>query len=616
MSDGGILRSSSTAAANGAPLVLGNFCVDEYRPMKVLVMGAGYSGITAGIRFPQHIPNLQLTIYEKNAGVGGTWFSNRYPGLSCDVPAHSYQLSFEEKKDWSSFYAPGPEIRKYLEGVVHKYKLMRYIKLSHEITNARYDEPTGKWHIRVCRTHTTTGESEEFDDVADVFVNATGPLSRWNWPDIEGLKDFKGELHHSAGFDPGEKTWQEVAKEWKDKKVAVIGIGSSALQIVAALQPRVGKLVNYVRGKTWIALPVAGDAFPRYMGREPKNAEDFTFTPEEIERFQSDPEFYKNFRHGLEQELHNAHAITLRDSPTQRMAQAAFKKNMEERLSKKPWIAEKLLPGFPAACRRLTPAPGYLEALCADNADLVASPIKRITPTGIETADGQRQELDVIFRATGSETSYQMPMQIIGRDGLELNKRWSPHPETYLSLAVDGFPNFFNLIGPNSGIGTGSLLAIMEAQVMYIARAIGKMQRERIRSMEPKPEAIRAFDAYLEAYFQTTVFTQNCRSWYKFGREEGRVVGLWPSALPFLGSTLHAMRAIEHPRWEDYQYELLEDGEQNMFYWLGEGQTYSQKTFSGDRAWYLRSPYLDIPPVPADDEEWIECFPHAMITCE
>lgn len=137
-----------------------------------------------------------------------------------------YQLSFEEKKDWSSFYAPGPEIRKYLEGVVHKYKLMRYIKLSHEITNARYDEPTGKWHIRVRRTHTTTGESEEFDDVADVFVNATGPLSRWNWPDIEGLKDFQGELHHSAGFDPGEKTWQEVAKEWKDKKVAVIGIVS------------------------------------------------------------------------------------------------------------------------------------------------------------------------------------------------------------------------------------------------------------------------------------------------------------------------------------------------------------------------------------------------------
>ncbi|KAH9888563.1 hypothetical protein C8Q73DRAFT_794305 [Cubamyces lactineus] len=147
----------------------------------------------------------------------------------------------------------------------------------------------------------------------------------------------------------------------------------------------------------------------------------------------------------------------------------------------------------------------------------------------------------------------------------------------------------------------------MEAQVM---------QRERIRCMEPKPEAVRAFEASLEAYFQTTVFTQNCRSWYKFGREEGRVVGLWPSALPFLGSTLHAMRAIEHPRWEDYQYELLEDGEQNMFYWLGEGQTYSQKTFSGDRAWYLRPPYLDIPPGPADDEEWIECFPHAMITCE
>ena len=261
-----------------------------------------------------------------------------------------YQLSFEEKKDWSSFYAPGPEIRKYLEGVVQKYKLMRYIKLSHEITGARYNELTGTWHIRVRRTDGATGKAEELEDIADVFVNATGPLSRWNWPDIEGLKDFKGELHHSAGFDPGEKTWQEVADGWKDKKVAVIGIvsvltltlcfcalltkydliscfqqGSSALQIVAALQPRVGTLVNYVRGKTWIALPVAEGAFPRYMGREPNHAEDcklfpiryarppshlkhvrfiVTFTREEIVRFQNDPQFYRNFRHGLEQELH------------------------------------------------------------------------------------------------------------------------------------------------------------------------------------------------------------------------------------------------------------------------------------------------------------------------
>ena len=147
-----------------------------------------------------------------------------------------YQLSFEEKKDWSSFYAPGPEIRKYLEGVVQKYKLMRYIKLSHEITGARYNELTGKWHIRVRRTDGATGKAEEFEDIADVFVNATGPLSRWNWPDIEGLKDFKGELHHSASFDPSEKTWQEVADGWKDKKVAVIGIVSTSHSYIVFLR--------------------------------------------------------------------------------------------------------------------------------------------------------------------------------------------------------------------------------------------------------------------------------------------------------------------------------------------------------------------------------------------
>ncbi|KAI0364846.1 FAD/NAD-P-binding domain-containing protein [Pilatotrama ljubarskyi] len=578
MPGGSISRvSEPNAGSEPAPYSLGDFCIDEYKPIKVIVIGAGFSGITAGVRFPQKIPGVELTIYEKSAGVGGTWFNNKYPGLACDIPAHCYQLTFEEKRDWSAFYAPGPEIRQYLENVAEKYKLMRYIKLQHEVVHAQYDEPAGKWRLRVRRPNPDSGVLEEIEDSADVLVTAIGSLSRWRWPNIEGLHDFKGELHHSAGFDPNENTWQEVAEAWKDKKVGVIGVGSSALQLVPALQPRVQKLVNYVRGKTWLAVPFASNSFAELLGRDPKSAEDYKFTPEELERFKNDPEFYKNFRFTLETDINSLHSSTLRGSPMQMQAREAFRENMVKKLARKPWIAEKLIPDFPVACRRLTPGPGYLEALCEDNVDFVSTHIKRITEKGIETVDGQHQDLDVIFCATGYDTSFQLPFKIIGRDGLDINDKWKPHPVSYLSVAVDGFPNMFMSLGPNSGVGSGSLLALIEYQIMYAVQATAKLQRERYKSIEVKPEALRDFDQYVDAYFPKSVYSEKCRSWYKMGQEEGRVVGLWP------GSTLHALKALTHPRWEDYNYELA-DPVQNRMYWLGDGQTHNEKTLTGDSA--------------------------------
>ncbi|EIW53862.1 FAD/NAD-P-binding domain-containing protein [Trametes versicolor FP-101664 SS1] len=585
-------QSLSSSDADPQLHTLGDFCIDEYKPVKVIVIGAGFSGITAGVRFPQKIPNVDLTIYEKSAGVGGTWYNNKYPGLACDIPAHCYQLTFAEKKDWSAFYAPGPEIRDYLQGVVDKYKLMRYIKLQHEVIHAQYDESAGKWHVRVRRPNPETGVPEEIEDSADVLLTALGSLSRWKWPDIDGLQDFKGELHHSAGFDPNDKTWQEVAKAWEGKNVGVIGLGSSALQLVPALQPRVHTLVNYVRGKTWLAVPFAGNTFAELLSRDSKTAEDYRFTPEEIERFKSDPEFYNNFRLRLETEINSLHSSTLRGSPMQMQAQALFRENMERKLAKRPWIAEKLIPDFPVACRRLTPGPGYLEALCEDNVEFISAPIKRITEKGIETADGKHQDLDVLFCATGYDTSFQLPLKIVGRGGVDINDRWLPHPVSYLSVAVDGFPNMFISFGPNSGVGSGSLLALIEYQVMYAVQATAKLQRERLKSIEVKPEALHDFDQYLEAYFPKTVYSEKCRSWYKMGLEEGRVAGLWP------GSTLHALKSLAYPRWEDYNYEAA-DPVQNRFYWLGDGQTHNEKTLTGDRAWYLREPFLDIPPVPS-----------------
>ncbi|PIL26744.1 hypothetical protein GSI_11158 [Ganoderma sinense ZZ0214-1] len=571
---------------------LGSFSIDEYKPIKVIVIGAGFSGILAGIRFPQKIPNIDLTIYEKSAGIGGTWYNNRYPGIACDVPAHCYQFSFEGKRDWSAFYSPGHEIQAHLQDVVDKYQLMQYIKLSHEVVHARYDEPTGQWHVRLRRPNPTTGALEEVEDVADVLFTAFGALTRWKMPDIPGLNDFKGELHHTAGYKPSGKTWESDLERWKDKRVGVVGSGSTAIQVVAALAPHVASLANYVRGQTWLAPPFSMDMVQELLGRNATAAEDdLTLRPEEIERFKNDPGYFDRVRHMLENSMNSMHAFTQRDSTMQSDFQNMFRKLMEDKLATRPHIAEKLIPGFPVSCRRLTPGPGYLEALCLPHVDFVSSPIKMFTATGIETEDGQTKDLDLVFCATGYDTSWQLPFQILGRDGVDLNAKWSPHPTSYLSMCVDGFPNMFMSLGPNSIIGAGVLLPILETAVGYAVQATAKMQRERIKSMEVKRSAVRDFDKYMESYFPQSVYSANCRSWYKLGKEEGRIIGLWP------GSNLHAVKALQHPRWEDYEYERA-DPEENSLYWLGDGQTWDEKDENGDRAWYLREEFVDRPPVP------------------
>ncbi|OCH84940.1 FAD/NAD-binding domain-containing protein [Obba rivulosa] len=591
-------RSSYSDASNGmdhpsidSAFKTGDFSIDEYRPMRVVVVGAGFSGIIAGIRFRQKIPNIDLTIYEKNAGVGGTWHSNKYPGLACDIPAHCYQLTFETNTNWSSFYAPGQEIRQYLEGVVEKYKLGPLLKLRHQLVHARYDEPSGKWLLRIRKTLSTPdGEiSEEFDDAADFLFTGVGLISRWSWPEIEGLKSFGGKLFHSANFDTGDETWQEAAKSWKDKKVAVIGVGSSAIQIVPALQDKVAHLTNYVRGKTWLSTPFSGSKIAELVDRDP-STDNYVFTKEDKDKFQ-DPEYYKRFRHDLEADINSMHAATLKGTTMQEETRAAFQESMKKKLAKKPWIADHLVPDFAVACRRLTPGPGYLEALCEDHVDFVTTHIKRITPNGIETVDGKQEEYDIIICATGYDTSCQFEFPMIGRDGVVLQDKWRPYPETYLTIAVDGFPNWFFSLGPNGCVGSGSLLIIMERQVAYAVQAAQKLQRERLKSIEAMPAAVRDFDEYLEHHFPKTVYSEQCRSWYKMGNEQGRVTGLYP------GSSLHAVRALERPRWEDYTFEPL-DPVRNRFYWLGDGQTYAEKTMTGDRAWYLNDDEVDYPPIP------------------
>ncbi|KAI2603657.1 flavin-binding monooxygenase [Hypoxylon sp. NC1633] len=580
------------STGSSLPLQLKDAPLDGHRRIKVRVIGAGYSGIYLGIRIPQRLRNVDFQIYEKNESVGGTWWVNKYPGCACDIPAHSYQYSFNPNPDWSAFYAPQREICGYLQGSAEKYGVLRFVKLLHKVETCSWDDSRKKWLLTVQRTDT----NETFEDDADVLIAARGNLSDPAWPNISGLESFQGEVMHSASWNDN--------YDFKNKRVGIIGNGSSAIQIVPSLQKIEGtQLSCFVRSKTWITNPF-GDNVMRKLGLDPNKLE---FSPEQRQEFADNPEKLFEFRKTIEIDGSTIHDISIRGSDMQRGAIKLFGASMKDRLVKKPEVAEFLIPSFGIGCRRSTPGPGYLEALTEDNVDFITNPIETITTTGVTLKSGRSILLDVLVCATGFNTSSAPPFPIYGRGGTSLQKRFTPHPTAYLSLAVDSFPNFFMMLGPNSAIGSGSLTMILEKEGDYIVKCIRKLQKEDYAAMSVKPERVRDWDEYCHEYFKSTVYTDTCHSWYKSeGGSGNRITGLWP------GSPLHALEALRAPRWEDYDWEVLDGDGGNSLRWLGNGWsiTHSKsegaKEWGGDPGWYIEPRFVDfpVPGRPEDDEEF------------
>ncbi|GAA5991263.1 hypothetical protein JCM11641_000404, partial [Rhodosporidiobolus odoratus] len=364
------------------------------KKLKVAMIGAGFAGIIAAIRIDQRLPNVELDVFEKNYTVGGTWYENSYPGLCCDIPAHCYSLTFEPKHDWTNFYANGAQILSYLQDVAKKYKLERFIRYGHRLTHAKWNEETKQWHLSFDLINEQGEKQGEKEVVTDVVIQGLGGLSRWDWPDIKGLKEFKGKKLHSAYYP-------DTAEAETGRTVAVIGVGSASIQIVPALQKHAARVDNYVRGQAWIATPFASTE----LIKRNSDANNYTFTDEEKKRFKEDPKSYNEFRKNMERELNGVHGVTLKGSALQLGAVEAFRELMEKKLASKPHIAKSLIPNFAVGCRRLTPGPGYLEALVAPNCDFISTGIKQITETGIECVDGTHREYDTIVCATGCASS-------------------------------------------------------------------------------------------------------------------------------------------------------------------------------------------------------------------
>lgn len=320
-------------------------------------------------------------------------------------------------------------------------------------------------------------------------------------------------------------------------------------------------------------------------------------TLEQRRHFVENKDEYHAFRKTIESEGNSMYPVTLTGSPMSIGAQKHFKELMQTRLAKKPELAKFLIPSFPPGCRRLTPGPGFLESLTEDNVEVVTTHIRKVLPSGVELEDGSTVDLDVLVCATGFDFAAAPEYPFVGSKGMDLKERYKDYPEAYFGLAVDGFPNFFMMLGANTAVGAGSATKILECQGDYIIKCIRKIQKEDIGSMEISPRAMRDWIRHINGYFKRTVFMEDCRSWY---RKNDRIIGIWP------GSTCHAVETMRSPRWEDFNYTYSDDSsEYNRFGWLGNGITDIEQT-GGDISWYIEPENMDFPaaPLPEETEKW------------
>ncbi|KAH7130177.1 hypothetical protein B0J11DRAFT_245863 [Dendryphion nanum] len=541
-----------------------NHFIDNVRELKVAVVGAGLSGINAGILLPAKVPRIKLTIFEKNNDVGGTWLENNYPGVRCDIPAHTYQSTFSPNTQWSEQFAKGAEIRDYWQSRARKHDVYRYVKFGHRVDDASWDDVDSQWRLSVQDLKTNTSLIEKFDFV----ILAIGRFNAWKLPDYPGIDDYKGHLRHTSNWD---HTYDPT-----DKRVAVIGNGASGLQVVPHLQLVAKHVTHFVRNPTWIANSWAGDE---------RTFEPQPFSEEQKEAFK-DPETYLRFRKDLEERYWRRYRAMVRGSQENEGMRQVFIDVMTKRVQGKPELLEGLIPDFNPNCRRLTPGPGYLESLTQENADLVRTKIKRFTATGIETIDGVHREYDAIFCATGANTDLVPPFSVKAR-GVDLKEAWTPNgtfgfPYTYFGVATPGFPNLFFLAGPHATGPSGTVPYAVETSLTYYAKILRKVSSQGIKSIAPTKAAADDFVDYCDAYFPTTVLTDNCSSWNNGGVPGARIHGVWP------GSAAHITFAKRDPRWEDWEYERI--SKVNRFAYFGNGYTTGEVDESSDLVSYLKAP--------------------------
>ncbi len=459
------------------------------REPRVIIIGAGIAGIATAVTL-QSSGFGDFTILEKGGDVGGVWHWNRYPGLTCDVPSQLYQFSFAPKPDWSGLFAPGAEIQRYLRDVVHDHGLGSRLRLNTEVESATFTGSDGR---------VTTSDGTEL--AADFVIAATGVLHHPFTPDIPGLETFEGEVVHTARWDDGVAT--------DGRRIAVIGTGSTGVQIVSALQPTAARISHLVRSPQWVMWAPMGARQPAAVSR----------------LLQGRPALHRRLYGLLLWGSGILADITTRPSWRRRLVQAYARWSLRSQV-RNPELRDRLTPDYQPLCKRQVVSSSYYRAIRAGNAELATAPIERVIPGGIALSDGREIDADLIVLATGFHThNYMRPMRIRGRDGISLDDAWEKGPRAYRMTAIPGFPNLFTVLGPNSPTGSISLQYSSELTARYIAQWLGRFRDGDIDTVEVTEEATAKFNDDVGQALGPTVWNTGCNSWYL--TDEGNV-DLWP----------------------------------------------------------------------------------------
>ncbi|KIW94319.1 uncharacterized protein Z519_05635 [Cladophialophora bantiana CBS 173.52] len=523
--------------------------------IRVICVGAGAAGLLVAYKMKKDIKNYELVCYEKNSGIGGTWFENRYPGCACDVPAHAYTFSFEPNPEWSSFYAYAPEIKQYFEKFADKYDLHPFIKLNSRVLSATWVEEKGIYEVEV------DIEGRRINDWCHVIINGTGFLNDWKWPKIEGLHDFEGKLLHSANWD--------TSVDYTDKTVAVIGTGSSAIQIVPQVQKKAKHLITFMRSVTWISPPVGGQVLQEDKShssdanqKQAPQAQ-YWYTEEDKKKFREDPQALLEYRKKLESSVNNLFDMFIAGSETSKWAEKLMREEMHRRIGPgHEELKQKLIPSWAPGCRRITPGDGYLEALVKENVTPIHNEIVKVVPEGLIDDAGRLHKVDILVCATGFNLAFAPPFKVFGVDGVSMADEFNPEPHVYLALTVPKFPNYFVVNGVRGNWASGTALPSHEVQVEYILQCMKRIQEENIRALEVKMEPVKQLYEHIDEWHKGSVWNTECKSWYKNNIVGGKL-WIWG------GSALHYMKTIKFVRWEHYDFRY---NNKNMWSFLGNGR--------------------------------------------
>jgi cation diffusion facilitator CzcD-associated flavoprotein CzcO len=456
----------------------------------IAVVGGGLAGVGAAVML-RRAGHDDVVVFERGERVGGVWHHNTYPGAACDIPSHLYEFSFAPNPRWSRRYAPQAEIQAYVEDVARREGVLDAIRTSTDVQRAAWDEDRGKWVL------TTSAGTHE----ADVLVTACGQLNVPAVPPIEGLERFDGPAFHTA-------RWRHDV-DLSGKRVAVVGTGCSAIQVVPAIAPIAARIDVYQRSPGW--------TIPRM---------DFAYRRRTRRLFERFPALQRLDREAIFafQELAAA-AMTRR--PRLLGPFRALGRLQINRAIKDPELRRKVTPTDELGCKRVMLTDDWYPALTRPDVELVTERIAEVTPAGIRTQDGTERPADALVLATGFKThGFVAPMEISGAGGATLAQAWATVAHAYLGMSVPGFPNMFLLYGPNTNGGSGSVIYTIEAGVAHVIAALDELARADARRIEVRAQAAQAFDRELREALRQTVWHTGCTNWYV--DENGNDPNQWP----------------------------------------------------------------------------------------